>query len=83
MNTGCTVEEAGIFTEVETVLVLTRTTSERITIGDNITVMVVEIRGDKVRLGIEAPAEVPVVRDDAITRTKKRGRNHPAERTAT
>ena len=65
--------EAGIFTEVETVLVLTRTTSERITIGDNITVMVVEIRGDKVRLGIEAPAEVPVVRDDAITRTKKRG----------
>ena len=75
--------EAGIFMEVETVLVLTRTTSERITIGDNITVMVVEIRGDKVRLGIEAPAEVPVVRDAAITRTKKRGRKHPAERTAT
>ena len=45
-------------------LVLTRKRDEQIMIGDNITVTVVEIRGDKVRLGIEAPVEVPVHRQE-------------------
>ena len=36
-------------------LILTRKTSEKITIGEGITIMVVEIRGKVVRLGIEAP----------------------------
>ena len=44
------------------VLVLTREWREQIVIGDDITVTVVEIRGDKVRLGIDAPKEVPVHR---------------------
>ena len=39
-------------------LVLSRKRDERIMIGDQISLMVVDIRGDKVRLGIEAPAEV-------------------------
>jgi carbon storage regulator len=43
-------------------LVLTRKTNESIVIRDNIVITVVEIRGDKVRLGIEAPKEVPVHR---------------------
>ncbi len=43
-------------------LVLSRKKNESIVINDNITVVVVEIRGDKVRLGIEAPKEVPVHR---------------------
>ncbi len=43
-------------------LVLSRKKNESIIINDNITVMVVEIRGDKVRLGIEAPKEIPVHR---------------------
>ena len=43
-------------------LVLLRQRGERIIIGDDIEVMVVDIRGDKVRLGIQAPANVRVDR---------------------
>lgn len=43
-------------------LVLSRKKGEFITIGDNIRVCVVEVRGDRVRLGIEAPGDVPVHR---------------------
>ena len=55
-------------------LVLSRKKNESIKINDDITIVVVDIRGDKVRLGIEAPAEVPVHRDEvyeAIQRTKR------------
>ena len=45
-------------------LVLSRKKDEKIIIGDNITVMVIEIRGDKVRLGIDAPKEVSVHRQE-------------------
>jgi len=45
-------------------LVLSRKRDERIMIGDQISLMVVDIRGDKVRLGIEAPAEVAVHRSE-------------------
>ena len=43
-------------------LVLSRQRDESIIIGDNIVITVVDIRGDKVRLGIAAPREVPVHR---------------------
>lgn len=43
-------------------LVLSRQRDESIIIGDNIVVTIVDIRGDKVRLGIQAPTEVPVHR---------------------
>ncbi len=43
-------------------LVLSRKKNESIVINDDITIVVVEIRGDKVRLGVEAPKEVPVHR---------------------
>jgi len=52
-------------------LVLSRKKNERIVIGKDVLVSVVEIRGDKVRLGIEAPREVRVDRQevaDAIAR---------------
>jgi carbon storage regulator len=48
-------------------LVLARKLNERIQIGGRITVTVVDIRGDKVRLGIEAPREVPVHREEIQT----------------
>ena len=52
-------------------LVLSRQRDESIIIGDNIVITIVDIRGDKVRLGIEAPVEIPVHRQevyDAIQR---------------
>ena len=45
-------------------LVLSRKINEQIVIDGNITVTVVDIRGDKVRLGIDAPMEVPVHRGE-------------------
>ncbi len=54
-------------------LVLSRKKNESIVINDDITIVVVEIRGDKVRLGVEAPKEVPVHRNEvyeAIRRTQ-------------
>jgi len=53
-------------------LVLSRKKDESIIIRDNIIVTVVEVRGDKVRLGIDAPKDVPVHRReiyDAIKRS--------------
>jgi carbon storage regulator len=43
-------------------LVLSRQRDESIIIGDNIIVTIVDIRGEKVRLGIDAPTEIPVHR---------------------
>ena len=43
-------------------LVLSRQRDQSIIIGDNIVVTVVDVRGDKVRLGIDAPTEIPVHR---------------------
>jgi len=54
-------------------LVLSRKKNESIVIDNDITIVVVEIRGDKVRLGVEAPKEVPVHRRevfDAIRRNE-------------
>jgi carbon storage regulator len=45
-------------------LVLSRRQSERIRLGDNIVVTIVRVSGDKVRLGIEAPPGVLVLRDE-------------------
>lgn len=45
-------------------LVLSRQRDESIIIGDNIVVTIVDIRGDKVRLGIDAPTEIPVHRQE-------------------
>jgi carbon storage regulator len=45
-------------------LVLSRKKNESIVIDDNIVITVVEVRGDKVRLGIQAPKEIPVHRSE-------------------
>lgn len=45
-------------------LVLSRKKNESIVVNDTIVITVVEIRGDKVRLGIEAPREVPIHRSE-------------------
>jgi len=52
-------------------LVLSRKRNESIVINHDITIVVVEIRGDKVRLGVEAPKEVPVHRREVYDAIKR------------
>lgn len=64
-------------------LVLSRHRDESIMIGDDVKITVVDIRGDKVRLGIDAPHEIPVHRQEvyeAIRReNEKASRLGPSE----
>ncbi|MGD9126985.1 MAG: carbon storage regulator [Planctomycetia bacterium] len=45
-------------------LVLSRRENEQICLGDSIRVTVVRLSGDRVRIGIEAPSEVPILREE-------------------
>jgi carbon storage regulator len=54
-------------------LVLSRQRDESIMIGDKVIITIVDIRGDKVRLGIEAPQEVPVHRQEVYDAIKRDG----------
>ena len=56
-------------------LVLSRKKNESIVINNDITIVVVEIRGDKVRLGVEAPKEVPVHRREVYDAIIRNGGN--------
>ena len=47
-------------------LVLSRKKNESIVINDDVVVTIIEIRGDKVRLGIEAPRDIPVHRREVL-----------------
>jgi carbon storage regulator len=64
-------------------LVLSRHRDESIMIGDDVVVTIVDIRGDKVRLGIEAPNDIPVHRQEVYEAIKRENRKashiQPAE----
>lgn len=47
-------------------LVLTRKTGERVLIGDDIVVTIVDVRGDGVRVGIDAPRGIRIQRDEVV-----------------
>lgn len=51
-------------------LVLTRKQGEKIVIGENISVTVLEIDPGKIRLGIEAPRDIPIYREELLPRIK-------------
>ena len=55
-------------------LVITRKSGERICLGYDVTVTVVEILGSSVRLGIEAPPEIPVYRHEIWAAVKEENR---------
>ncbi|HAW27465.1 carbon storage regulator CsrA [Gimesia maris] len=60
-------------------LVLSRKKNEKIVIDENIVITIVEIRGDKVRLGIEAPREVPIHRSEVYDAIQNEQNSVPEE----
>ena len=54
-------------------LVLTRKLGESIQIGENISIAVVGVRGNRVQLGIQAPRDVPIFRDEVVSRDAVEG----------
>jgi len=55
-------------------LVLTRRTNQSIVIGPDVTITVVEIRGEQVRLGISAPRHVTVHREEVLVQIREQNR---------
>lgn len=55
-------------------LVLSRHRDESIMIGDDVVITIVDIRGDKVRLGIDAPHDIPVHRQEVYEAIKRENR---------
>lgn len=55
-------------------LVLTRRTNQSIVIGSNVTITIVEIRGEQVRLGISAPRDVSVYREEVLEQIRAQNR---------
>jgi carbon storage regulator len=60
-------------------LVLSRKVGQNIIIGEGIEVTIVELRGDQVRLGIEAPRDVPINRKEILGRIRSPERSPPAD----
>lgn len=55
-------------------LVLTRRRDESIMIGDNVRITIVDVRGDQVKIGIDAPRSVPVHREEIYREIQEENR---------
>jgi len=58
------------------VLILTRRIGETVMIGDDVTVTVLRVKGNQVRLGVNAPKSVSVQREEIFHRIKREGADH-------
>lgn len=58
-------------------LVLTRKAGERIVIADNVIVEVLEVQGNRVRIGIQAPQGVTILREELLTGKAQQPRTNP------
>ena len=52
-------------------LILSRSIGETLVIGDNIKITILEFKGKQVKIGIEAPADIKVVRDELLDEDRK------------
>lgn len=60
-------------------LVLTRKIGSNILIGDDIKISVISVDGDKARIGIEAPKEIRILREESITETIEQNKKAASE----
>ena len=60
-------------------LVLSRKKDESIMIGDDVKITIVDVRGEKVRLGIKAPKEIPVHRQEVYDTIQQQNQGTPDE----
>jgi carbon storage regulator len=51
-------------------LILTRKANETLTVGDDVTVTILGVKGNQVRIGVNAPKEIPVHREEVYNRIK-------------
>lgn len=56
-------------------LILSRNKGQKIMINDNIVISVIEINGDQVRIGVEAPADVTIFREEIYEAIKQQNQN--------
>ncbi|GHU42995.1 carbon storage regulator [Spirochaetia bacterium] len=63
-------------------LILTRKTDEKIIIGDAITISIIEVRGDQVRIGVDAPKTVKVYREEVFEAIKTENKAAVASKTS-
>jgi carbon storage regulator len=54
-----------------TMLILTRRRTETVVIGDNITITVLDVKGGRVRIGVNAPREIIVNREEILEKTRR------------
>lgn len=69
--------------ECEAVLILTRRIGETVMIGDEVVVTVLRVKGNQVRLGVEAPKHISVQREEIFNRIKNEGATGVASEAAT
>jgi carbon storage regulator len=67
-------ERIGTFQGGSTVLIITRRAGERIMVGDDVVVEVMEVVGNSVRIGIQAPRSVPVYREEIYAAVRDENR---------
>jgi carbon storage regulator len=65
--------------EVAEVLILTRRVGEKVMIGDDVSVTVLRVKGNQVRLGVDAPKSVSVQREEIFNRMKIEGEEPGAD----
>lgn len=63
-------------------LILTRRVGESVVIGDDVTVTVLGVKGNQVRIGVDAPREVAVHREEIFERIQSEGNNGVASNVA-
>ena len=59
-------------------LILTRRVGETVMIGDNVAITVLGIKGNQVRIGIKAPKDTPVHREEIFERIRREGDDLPS-----